>query len=73
MIRQLIVMRMEMMFKPELATVPEGNRRKIVLALEALTAFESWGAHARALRPVGRAGERVWMRTIDRLLPATPA
>jgi AcrR family transcriptional regulator len=73
MIRQLIVMRMEMMFKPELATVPEGDRRKIVLALEALTAFESW---ARMRELYGLSVEQasaVWMRTIDRLLPTTPA
>jgi AcrR family transcriptional regulator len=73
MIRQLIVMRMEMMFKPELAAVPESDRRKIVLALEALTDFESW-ARMRELYglSVEEAGA-VWVRAIDRLLPATPA
>jgi AcrR family transcriptional regulator len=72
MIRQLIVLRMEMMFKPELATVPESDRRKIVLALEALTAFESW---ARMRELYGLSVEQasgVWVRSIDRLLPATP-
>lgn len=73
MIRQLIVMRMEMMFKPELATVPEADRRKIVLALEALSDFESW-ARMRELYglTVEQAGA-VWVRAIDRLLPVTPA
>jgi AcrR family transcriptional regulator len=73
MIRQLIVMRMEMMFKPELATAPEGDRRKIMLALEALTDFESW---ARMRELYGLSVEQasaVWIRAIDRLLPATPA
>ena len=73
MIRQLIIMRMEMMFKPELSTVPEGDRRKIVLALEAMTDFESW---ARMRELYGLSFEQasaVWVRTIDRLLPATPA
>jgi AcrR family transcriptional regulator len=72
MIRQLIVMRMEMMFKPELATEPESDRRKIVLALEALTAFESW---ARMRELYGLSVEQasvIWVRSIDRLLPATP-
>ena len=73
MIQQLIVMRMEMMFKPELATVPEGDRRKIMLALEALTAFESW-ARMRELHGLSvEQASAVWVRTIDRLLPAAPA
>ena len=72
MIRQLIVMRMEMMFKPELATEPESDRRKIVLALEALTAFESW-AHMRELYGLSvEQASVIWVRSIDRLLPATP-
>lgn len=72
-IRQLIIMRMEMMFEPELSAMGESDRRKIVLALEALTTFESW-ARMRELYglSVDEAGA-VWERAIDRLLPATPS
>ena len=42
MIRQLIVMRMEMMFRPELSTVSDDVRKKTMLALEAMLDFESW-------------------------------
>lgn len=72
MIRQLVVMRMEMMFKPELLAMSASDRKKTVLALEALTEFESW---ARMRELYGLSVEeacRVWVRAIDRLLPAVP-
>jgi len=73
MIRQLIVMRMEMMFKPELSSMAESDRRKTVLALEALTTFESW-ARMRELYDLSvEEAIAVWMRAIDRLLPANPS
>ncbi len=72
-IRQLIVMRMEMMFKPELSTVSETERRRTILALEALTDFECW-ARMRELYGLSVEEARtVWVRAIDRLLPATPS
>jgi AcrR family transcriptional regulator len=73
MIRQLIVMRMEMMFRPELSTVSDDVRKKIMLALEALLDFESW---ARMRELYGLSFDQasgVWVKAIDRLLPPTPA
>jgi len=73
MIRQLIVMRMEMMFRPELSTVSDDVRKKITLALESLLDFESW---ARMRELYGLSFEQasgVWVKAIDRLLPQTPA
>jgi AcrR family transcriptional regulator len=73
MIRQLIVMRMEMMFRPELSSVSDAVRKKIMLALEALLDFESW---ARMRELYGLSFEEacaVWVKAIDRLLPPTPA
>ena len=73
MIRQLIVMRMEMMFRPELSSVSDDRRRKIMLALESLLDFESW---ARMRELYGLSFEEacgVWIRAIDRMLPPTPA
>jgi AcrR family transcriptional regulator len=72
MIRQLIVMRMEMMFRPELSTVPDPVRKKVVLALESLLDLESW---ARMREMYGLSFEQagdVWIKAIDRLLPPTP-
>jgi len=73
MIRQLVVMRMEMMFRPELASVSDAERKKIMLALESLVDFESW---ARMRQLWGLSFEEacaVWVKAIDRLLPQTPA
>jgi AcrR family transcriptional regulator len=73
MIRQLIVMRMEMMFRPELSTVSDAVRKKTMLALESLLDFESW---ARMRELWGLSFEEacaVWVKAIDRLLPQTPA
>lgn len=72
-IRQLIVLRIEVMFRPELATLAAPERKKTLLALEALMDFESW---ARMVEMFGLSREEacnVWIRAIDRLLPPTPS
>ena len=72
MIRQLVLMRIELMFKPELGTLAESDRVKTLIALEALMDFESW---ARMVNMFGLSHEqacKVWIRAIDRLLPPTP-
>ena len=72
MIRQLIIMRMEMMFKPELSAMSDSDRKKIVLALESITDFESW-ARMRELYGLSVEGaSAVWIRAIERLLLPTP-
>jgi AcrR family transcriptional regulator len=73
MIRQLIAMRMEMMFRPELSLASDAERKKIMLALESLLDFESW---ARMRELYGLSFEEacaVWVKAIDRLLPQSPA
>jgi len=73
MSRQLSVMRMEMMFRPELSTVADAVRKKTMLALEALMDFESW-ARMRELYGLSfEEASAVWVKAIDRLLPPTPA
>ena len=73
MIRQLIVMRMEMMFRPELSALSDDERREDrAVRSKSLHRFRELGAHARALRPVVRRGVRGWVKSIDRLLPPTP-
>jgi AcrR family transcriptional regulator len=73
MIRQLVVMRMEMMFRPELSTVSDDVRRKIVLALEALLDFESWARMRELYNLSFEQASEVWIKAIDRLLPPSPA
>ena len=41
--RELILRRLELMYQPELSTLAEPMRRYTLIALEALTDFESWG------------------------------
>ena len=60
------------MYRAELDPLPESDRRKILIALEQLTDFESWG---RMRERHGLSVEEAidaWIAAIDRLLPATP-
>jgi AcrR family transcriptional regulator len=73
LIRQLVTMRMEFMFKPELSTLSDTERRKTLLALESICDYESWG---RMRELYGLSFEEacgVWIRAMDGLLPPTPA
>jgi AcrR family transcriptional regulator len=73
LVRQLVAMRLEFMFKPELSTLSDGDRRKTLPALEAITDYESWG---RMRELYGFSFEQAcatWIRVVDGLLPPTPA
>jgi AcrR family transcriptional regulator len=70
--RETTVGRIELMYRAELSTVPEGERRQILITLEALTDMESW---ARMREQYGLSFDEaceVWIHAIDRLLPPTP-
>jgi AcrR family transcriptional regulator len=70
--REMIMKRLELMYQPELATLSEVDRKRTLVALEALTDFESWG---RMRELYGLSFEQacaLWIRVIDRLLPPTP-
>jgi AcrR family transcriptional regulator len=71
--REVAVQRLELMYRPELSTLPERERRHLLIALESLTDIESW---ARMREMFGLSFEdacAVWIDAIDRLLPPTPA
>jgi AcrR family transcriptional regulator len=71
--REAVMRRLELMYRPELSTLVRAEHRRILIALEALTDFESWARmrsdHALTIEDACA----VWIRTIDGLLPATPA
>lgn len=70
--RDTTVSRMELMYRPELSTLPENERQQTLIALEALTDMESW---ARMREMHGLSFEEacaVWINAIDRMLPPTP-
>jgi AcrR family transcriptional regulator len=71
-VREAVQLRFELMYRPELSTLTAVDRKSLLIAIEAITDFESW---ARMRELYGLSPEEacaVWMRTIDRLLPPTP-
>jgi AcrR family transcriptional regulator len=73
LMRDAVMRRLELMYRPELSTLPESDRRRVLIALESLTDFESW-ARMRAEHALSVEGAcAVWIRAIDGLLPPTPA
>lgn len=71
--RERTIDRLEIMYRPELSTLPERERKNMVIALEAITDIESW---ARMREFHGLSIEEactVWIDAIDRLLPPTPS
>ena len=71
-VREAIMARILLMYRPELDSVSHVERRRTLIAIEALTDFESW---ARMREAAGLSVEEactVWIRAIDRLLPPTP-
>jgi AcrR family transcriptional regulator len=71
-VRQTILKRIELMYRPELSSVAERERRQILVAIEILVDFESW-ARMREYSSLSVAEAcKVWIHAIDRLLPPTP-
>jgi len=71
-VREAIRARIQLMYRPELETLGAVERRRTLIALEALTDMESW---ARMREQHGLSFDEaceVWIHAIDRLLPPTP-
>ncbi len=71
--RDMIRGRLELMYRPELSTLPEPARKQTVIALELLTDFESWGRMREFYGLSVEEACSAWIHAIDRLLPPTPA
>ncbi|WP_439614071.1 TetR/AcrR family transcriptional regulator [Reyranella sp.] len=71
--RERTIDRMRLMYRHELATLPELEQRNLLIALEAMTDIESW-ARMRETYGLSYAEScAVWIRAIDHILPPTPA
>lgn len=70
--REAFVARLELMYRPELAQLPEPERKQLLIALETLIDFESWGRMRERHGLSVEAACDVWINAIDRLLPPTP-
>jgi len=73
LVREAILARLKLMYRPELSTLSEVEHARLLIALEALTDFEAWGLMRGRHGLSVEAACDVWIRTIDRLLPPTPA
>jgi hypothetical protein len=72
LVREAILKRIEMVYQPELATLPDRERRHVLIAIDGLIDFESW-AQMREERGLSfDEACAVWRYAIGRLLPATP-
>ena len=70
--RDRTVERMELMYRPELSSLPTSERRQLLIALEALTDMECW-ARMREFHALSfEEACTVWVEAIARLLPPTP-
>jgi len=70
--RTLIGRRLETMYAPELATLPAADRLRLLVTLEALTEFESWGLMRERHEMSFDDACALWIGAIDRLLPPSP-
>ncbi len=59
-------------YRAELADLPEVDRTVLLIALEQLTDFESWGRMRERHGLSVEEARHAWITAIDRLLPPTP-
>jgi len=70
--RDAVLGRLQLMYRPELSTLSESDRKAVLIALEALTDFESWGRLRERHGLSVEAARDMWTVAIDRILPPTP-
>lgn len=71
--RERTIERMERMYRPELSTLSDVERRNLLIALEAITDIESWARMRETFGLSFAESCAVWIRAIDRMLPPTPS
>lgn len=72
LMRDAVWARLSLMYRAELGPLPEADRRTILIALEQVTDFESWGRMRERHGLSVEEAIEAWIVAIDRLLPATP-
>jgi AcrR family transcriptional regulator len=72
MARQGNIMRMRLMYGPELATLAEPQREPLLIAMATLISFESWDQMRDCYGLSSEDAQAVWRAAIDRILPPTP-
>ncbi len=70
LVRLANIERMKLMYAPELSTLPEPPQDQLLIALAALTSFESWDQMRTCHDLSVEAAQAVWRSAIDRMLPS---
>ncbi len=70
--RHVVTQRVELMYAPELEALSTRERRDLLIAIEALIDFESWGKMREHHGLSQEEACLVWVRMIDRILPPSP-
>jgi AcrR family transcriptional regulator len=71
--RQANIMRMRLMYGPELGALGEAEREALLMAMATLISFESWDQLRDCYGLSVEAAQGVWRAAIDRMLPTAPA
>ena len=69
-IRAAMVSRLELVYRPELSTLSEAERIQLLVTLDILTDFESWGRMREDHGLSIEAARALWINAIGRMLPA---
>ena len=67
-IRAVMVSRLELVYRPELSTLSEAERTQLLVALDILTDFESWGRMREGHDLSIEAARDVWINAIGHML-----
>lgn len=70
--RERTIDRMEIMYRPELSTLSDIERRNLLIAIEAVTDIESWARLRDTYGLSFAEGCAAWILAMDRMLPPTP-
>jgi AcrR family transcriptional regulator len=71
LVRLANIERLKLMYAPELGSLLEPPRAQLLIALAALTSFESWDQMRHCYGLSMEAAQDVWRSAIDRMLPTT--
>ena len=69
-IRAAMFSRLELVYRPELSTLSEAERTQLLVTLDILTDFESWGRMREDHGLSIEAARDLWINAIRRMLPA---
>ena len=71
-IRAAMLARLSLVYGPELSTLSEAERSQLLVALDILTDFESWGRMREGHGLSIEAARDTWINAIGRMLPTVP-